>query len=98
MKRSKGRVSKKTRLLGRRTRGHKVTPSELVKTLEIGASVQLVPHGEFEDFPHTRYAGRVGIITGKRGNAYIVEVKDGGLIKKFITSPVHLKLIKLIKS
>ena len=94
MKRSKGRVSRRTRLLGRKTRRHKVTPAEIVRTFEIGTSVQLVPRGEFEDFPHGRYSGRVGKITSKRGDSYVVEVKDGGLIKKFIVSPVHLKLIK----
>ena len=55
--------------------------------------MQIVPRGEFEDFPHTRYSGRHGTITGKRGNAYIVELKDGGLIKKFIASPVHFRKV-----
>ena len=93
VKRSKGKMGKKTRMLGRKTRGHKVTPSEIVRKFAIGANVQLVPKGEFPDFPHTRYSGRVGKITEKRGNSYIVEVKDGGLIKKFIVSPVHLREI-----
>ena len=87
-------MSKKTRLLGRKTRRHKVTPAEIVRSFEVGSSVQLVPRGEFEDFPHTRYAGRVGKIIGKRGNSYIVRVMDGSIAKKFIVSPVHIKQAK----
>jgi len=95
MRRSKGRVSKKTRIMGRKVRRHTVTPAEIVKTFEVGANVQLVPRGNFEDYPHTRYAGRVGKIVDKRGNSYVVELKDGSVVKKFIASPVHLRLIKL---
>jgi len=94
MRRSKGRMAKKSRILGRKTRKHKVTPAEIVRELLVGSKVQIVPKGQFEDFPHMRYAGRVGKIVDKKGNAYVVEVKDGNKIKKIIASPVHLKSIK----
>lgn len=45
-----------------------------------------------------RYQGRTGIITGKQGRAYIVEIKDGNKKKKFLISPIHLKKIKQIKT
>jgi large subunit ribosomal protein L21e len=44
--------------------------------------------------PHHRYHGRVGLITEKRGRAYVVEIKDGGKIKKIIASPEHLKVVR----
>ncbi|MGB9614804.1 MAG: 50S ribosomal protein L21e [Brevinematia bacterium] len=89
---SKGRMSRKSRLLGRKSTKRKITVVEQLKTIDIGTKVQLVPNAKFEDFPHPRYAGRVGKVVGKQGNAYVVEVQDGGVKKKFITSAVHLKV------
>jgi len=40
--------------------------------------------------PHPRYQGRVGVVRGKRGRAYEVEITDGGKIKKVIILPEHL--------
>ncbi|MDT7886211.1 MAG: 50S ribosomal protein L21e [Thermoproteota archaeon] len=40
--------------------------------------------------PHKRYQGMTGVIVGKRGKAYIVEVKLGSKIKKIITTKEHL--------
>lgn len=88
---SKGRMSRKSRVLGRKSTKRKVTVVEQLKTIKIGTKVQLVPNAKFEDFPHPRYAGRVGVVKGKQGNAYIVEVQDGSIRKRFITSAVHLK-------
>lgn len=93
MQRSRGRISRKSRQIGRKTRARKISVAELIKELPIGAKVQLVPQGRFENFPAPRYAGRVGHIIGQRGSAYIVEIQDGGLIKRIIAMPVHLKLV-----
>ncbi|MCX7662106.1 MAG: 50S ribosomal protein L21e [Candidatus Omnitrophica bacterium] len=91
VKASKGRMSRKSRLLGRNARKRRITVVDQLREFKIGAKVQLVPNAKFEDFPHPRYAGRVGVIKGKQGNAYIVEIEDGGVKKKIITSSVHLK-------
>nr|KJR73957.1 MAG: 50S ribosomal protein L21 [Thermoproteus sp. AZ2] len=40
--------------------------------------------------PHRRYQGRVGVVVGRQGNAYVVEVRVGGKIKKIVTTPDHL--------
>ena len=88
---SKGRVNRRSRLLGRNARRHNVTVSELIRVIEVGSKVQLVPNSKFEDFPSPRYAGRVGTVVGKQGSAYVVELKDGSLTKRFITTAVHLK-------
>lgn len=88
---SKGRMNRRSRVLGRNARKHNVTVSERIRTLEVGSRVQLVPNSKFEDFPSARYAGRVGTVVGKQGSAYVVELKDGGLTKRFITTVVHLK-------
>ena len=41
--------------------------------------------------PHRRYQGKVGVIVGKRGRAYIVKVRMGGKDKFIITTKDHLK-------
>ncbi|MEM2321152.1 MAG: 50S ribosomal protein L21e [Candidatus Bathyarchaeia archaeon] len=41
--------------------------------------------------PHHRYQGRVGVVVGKRGRAYEIEVTQGDAIKTIIVRPEHLK-------
>ena len=41
--------------------------------------------------PHRRYHGKVGVVVGKRGKSYEVEVRVGGKIKKLIIRPEHLR-------
>ncbi len=43
-----------------------------------------------EGMPHPKFQGRTGKIVSQRGRAYIVEVKDGGLMKEIIILPEHL--------
>jgi len=93
MKRSRGRISKKSRTLGRKATRRRITVSDMVRQLEIGKQVSISPNSKFEDFPAPKYSGRVGQIIGKRGGAYIVEIKDGKKIKKLIASPVHFKVV-----
>ncbi len=66
-------------------------PQRSVQEFEEGARVHLaldpsVPKGQF----HPRFNGRTGIVTGKQGRAFKVEVKDGGVSKTLITAPAHL--------
>ncbi len=44
-------------------------------------------------FPKT-IQGRTGKIIEKRGSAYVVEINDFNLPKKYIIKPVHLKRIQ----
>jgi len=41
--------------------------------------------------PHRRYHGKTGIVVGKRGHAYIVQVKVGSKTKTLFIRPEHLK-------
>jgi ribosomal protein L21E len=45
------------------------------------------------NFPK-RIHGLTGIVKEKRGSSYIVELKQGSQVKKFIIEPLHLKKIK----
>jgi ribosomal protein L21E len=44
-------------------------------------------------FPRT-LQGRSGIISGKRGNSYLVKIKDLNKEKVYIIHPIHLKKLK----
>jgi large subunit ribosomal protein L21e len=44
--------------------------------------------------PHHRYQGMVGLIREKRGRAYVIEMKNGGKIKKIISGPEHLRVVR----
>jgi len=43
--------------------------------------------------PFRRFQGLAGKVIDKRGNAYLIEIKDGNKIKKIIANPEHLKKI-----
>jgi large subunit ribosomal protein L21e len=44
--------------------------------------------------PHKRYQGKVGMVTGKRGRSYLVEIPFKKKVKTIITPPEHLKKLK----
>ncbi|HDD46117.1 MAG TPA: 50S ribosomal protein L21e [Candidatus Aenigmarchaeota archaeon] len=74
---------------GRREK-FKVTP--FIKRFGIGQRVVIdhLPYS-LDGMPHPRFKGRSGVIRGIRGNAYIVEIRDGDKIKNIISNPEHLK-------
>ncbi len=51
-----------------------------------------IDSGMQEGMPHPKFQGKTGKVTGQRGRAYIVEVRDGKLIKEIIVLPEHLTL------
>ena len=46
---------------------------------------------EHGGMPHPRFRGRTGVVKGKQGKAYRVEIQDGGKAKTFLIPAVHLK-------
>lgn len=40
---------------------------------------------------HARFHGITGLVTGKRGACYELQVQDGGKQKMLIVHPIHLK-------
>lgn len=89
MRRSLGKMSKRTRLLG--MSGRKVTPSELMRKFKLGQLVRIAPQSRYEGMPHPRYRGRIGAVSEIRGNAYVVGIKDGNMVKPLVVPGVHLK-------
>jgi len=41
-----------------------------------------------------RVQGRTGKVIEKRGSAYVIEIKDFDMKKRFAVKPIHLKKIK----
>ena len=40
---------------------------------------------------HFRFKGKIGVVSGKRGCSYVVEVNDGKKPKTVVTKPEHLR-------
>jgi len=73
-----------------RTRG-KIPLSRQFQIFKGGDSVAVIKElAVVSSFPK-RLQGRTGIVSEKRGGAYVVSIKDGEKEKKFIIEPVHLK-------
>jgi large subunit ribosomal protein L21e len=67
-------------------------PQQAVKEFDAGDTVHLsldpsVQEGRF----HPRFNGEVGTVAGKQGQAYKVEITDGGKEKTVIAKPAHLR-------
>ena len=94
MKRSLGKMSKRSRLRARVGHRRLGIPS-IVKSFQQGERVAIDPKsGHFGNMPHPRYRGRHGVIIGRRGSAYVVEVRDYGALKKLIIPALHLERVR----
>jgi large subunit ribosomal protein L21e len=91
MKHSKGKMTKRTRLLGFAKR--RLTIPDLLSTYEVGDTVAIDPQVRYSGLPHGRYRGKTGKIIGKRGKAYEVKITDGDMEKILIVPPVHLRKV-----
>lgn len=79
-----------------RKRG-KVPFSRFFQKFSDGDSVAVVREKSLNaSFPE-RLQGRTGVVLGKRGRAYLLEIKDQTKPKQFLIQPIHLKKIKRIE-
>ncbi len=79
------KLKKKVREKGLRIR-------KFLQEFEIGQRVLIdIEPSSQKGMPHPRYQGRSGIVVGKRGRAYLVQIKDGSIIKTLISRPEHLR-------
>ncbi len=44
-----------------------------------------------DGMPHPRYHGKVGIVEGKRGRAYVIKLVEGGKMRTIIARPEHIR-------
>ncbi|MBT4376294.1 50S ribosomal protein L21e [archaeon] len=76
-----------------RTRG-KLQLSKYFQRFKEGDAVAIVRERSLVvNFPE-RLQGKTGIVTGKKGRAYIIKIKDQAKEKELIVLPIHLKKIK----
>ncbi len=73
-----------------------MTPvTRFLQKFEVGEKVAIVIEPSVhKGMPHPRFHGRTGTVVGKQGNAYVIEIRDGGKMKKIIALPVHLKRVQ----
>ncbi|MFH1447281.1 MAG: 50S ribosomal protein L21e [Candidatus Micrarchaeota archaeon] len=88
--RSLGKMSKRTRLLKKRSKEH-VGISSMIKEFKKGENVSIHPKPRYDGMPHPRFRGMTGVVVSKRGNAYVLKLKVGKAEKTLIVPPVHLR-------
>ena len=90
--RSHGLFSGRTRHLARHHKPGRLSISTLIKNFSVGDRVAVVQKGNFKDIPHPRYRGRVGVVTEKRGGAYVIEFQVSNRTKRtLIVNQRHLE-------
>jgi large subunit ribosomal protein L21e len=91
--RSRGFLSRSRGFLSKAPREKGMPPvNRFVQEFNVGDKVVIdVEPSVRKGMPHKRYQGKVGIVAGKRGRAFIVDVKLGDKVKRLIVNPVHLK-------
>lgn len=88
---SKG-FRRRTRKVLKKELRQKFKPNDYLKVFKVGDRVAIEPNPSSQKgMPHRRFRGRIGVVKGKRGHAYIVEIRNGGKTKLIISKPEHLK-------
>ncbi len=90
VKNSKGTISGNSRKLRGKTG---LTVSKRMNTFSVGDGVVIDQKAVHKGQPHMRYRGRVGKILRRQGTSYVVEIRDGGMRKELIASPIHLRSV-----
>ncbi|MCD6403487.1 MAG: 50S ribosomal protein L21e [Candidatus Aenigmarchaeota archaeon] len=86
---------RRTRRVLKKELRHKFKPNDYLKVFKVGERVAIEPNpSSHKGMPHRRFRGKVGVVVGKRGDAYLIELEDGGKKKTIISNPEHLKLVK----
>ncbi|MBW3012354.1 50S ribosomal protein L21e [Candidatus Woesearchaeota archaeon] len=91
MRRGGSRRKTRTLLSKKKFEKGKVSLKDYFQVFKAGDKVKLVAEPSVhEGMFFTRYYGKVGVVKGKRGKCYAVDIKDGKVTKTIITHPIHL--------
>lgn len=83
---------KSGRKLKKKVREKGIRLRKFLQEFEIGQRVIIdIEPASQKGMPHPRYQGRSGTVVGKRGRAYLVQIRDGSILKTLISRPEHLK-------
>lgn len=77
-----------------RTRG-KIQLSRYFQEMKKGDFVAVVREPSVQSSFPVRIQGRTGKVEGRRGKAYMINLRDQNKEKKFLIEPIHLKKIKI---
>lgn len=93
VRRSKGYRSRTRALLRKKPRERgKIGLSKLLRSYSPGEKVTIkIDPSMHKGMPHRRFHGRVGIVRGKRGRSYVLEVTFGKQKRTLIARPEHLE-------
>ncbi len=68
------------------------TINKFLEKFEVNEKVVIYQEpSSHKGMPFIRYKGRSGIVTGKRGKSYMIEITDGKKKKMLISKPEHLR-------
>lgn len=77
--------------LSRKTK-ERLTVCRAIREYPVGSTVHInIEPSVHKGMPHPRFEGRTGRVIGRRGRAYIVEIRDGGKTKQLIVRGEHLR-------
>ena len=66
-----------------------------IKDFKAGDKVIVTPRGTFRNIPHPRYRGMVGVVMGRRGDAYEVRITLSKSTSRLLVVPqMHLEKAK----
>ncbi|MBT4540267.1 50S ribosomal protein L21e [Candidatus Woesearchaeota archaeon] len=69
----------------------KMSLTKYFQKFEEGDRIKLIAESAIQKgIYHRRFHGKSGIVTGKRGHCYKIDIKDGNKPKEVIVHPVHL--------
>ena len=72
----------------------KMKLSRYFQEFKNGDKVAIVRDVALQPMFPTRIQGSTGVVTGKRGNANLIQIRTQGKEKQFLIKPVHLIKIK----
>lgn len=83
---------KSGRKLKKKVRERGISLRKFLQEFEVGQRVIIdIEPASQKGMPHPRYQGRSGVVVGRRGRAFLVQIRDGSKLKTLISRPEHLK-------
>lgn len=88
-KKAKGKRAKTRSMLTRKC--SRATVNKLLQEFGKGTTVHIrINPAIHSGMPHRRYQGKTAVVAGKRGNAYVLDLKLGKLNKQIIVTAAHI--------
>ena len=85
---------KRTRKIFRQKTGYRPTITKFIQEFNTGQTVVIDQEpSSHRGMPFKRFKGRVGKVIGRRGKAFIIEIREGNKTKKIISRPEHLRVV-----